>query len=110
MPRETDAPNPVTWVPINRFIFVMKALAENDLWDEVAAYLEDHGHVQVTVGAEPIRLIQELLKEKVANGEPVSKRAARFLMSATCGPLPPPKFPPPPPPPPPPPGDDDDDE
>jgi hypothetical protein len=99
MSREHDALNPIQ-VPINRFIFVMKALAEDDLWDDAAAYLQDHGHVQVTVDEELLRLIQDMLKHMVANGEPVSRRALRFMLSATCGPLPPPRFPPPPPPPP----------
>jgi hypothetical protein len=108
-------------ISLNRFLFVMKAIAADDLWDEMAAHLADHGHNTIMISSTQLALVQEVIKEKLAAGEPLSKRSQRFASSQMCGGLPPPKFPqpprplqPPPPPPEPPPapspGDDDDDD
>lgn len=94
-------PEPVSRVPINRFFFVMKALAKDNLWHEVKDYLADHGYADVLVSSEPIALIQDLLKKKVSAGEFVAKRGKRFMGSISCfggHPTPPPKPPQRPPP------------
>ena len=57
---ELDVEN-VTRVPVRRFAFFMKAIADNDLWDEVEFHLEDLGCTEVMVSSEPIAAIQELL-------------------------------------------------
>ena len=101
-------------ISISKFIFVMKAIAADDLWDEVGQRLEDTGHTSVLVDPEHMAILQSLLKEIAATGGSVSHRGSRVALSI-CGPggpqAPGPRHPPPPPPPPGPgPGGDDDDD
>ncbi len=82
---ELDVEN-VTRVPVRRFAFFMKAIADNDLWDEVEFHLEDLGCTEVMVSSEPIAAIQELLSSKVAAGEQLSSRTKRVAECACFGP------------------------
>lgn len=75
----------VNTVSAKRFIFVMKAIAENNLWDDVLLHFEERGHAQIQVFAYMVDLLKEALNEKVRAGEALNKRGQRFLMSATCG-------------------------
>lgn len=77
-------------ISIHRFVFVMKAITENNLWDEVLFHFEEKGHDQIQVSSEQIALLKEVLSEKVSEGEPLNKRGLRFLRSATCGTVRPP--------------------
>lgn len=85
----------LTAMRLSRFIFVMKALAEDDLWDELAVRLEDHGHSAIMINLKQIAVMQQVLQEKIAAGEAVGKRSRMF---AFCSPLDcqvrPPNFPP----------------
>lgn len=83
----------VQLISLNRFVFVMKAIAENDLWDEAALYLEDKGQSKVPVSKVQIGVLQELIKEKIAEGAPINSRGSRFLRSLTCGGVPQPQVP-----------------
>ncbi|MBE5096787.1 hypothetical protein [Bacillus thuringiensis] len=80
-------------ISIHRFIFVMKAIAENNLWDEVALHFEEKGHEKIQVFSYQIGLLKDALNEQVSRGETINKRGQRFMRSVTCGP----KYPPRPP-------------
>lgn len=83
-------------VEIRRFFFVMRALAKENLWSEAKDYLADHGYTDVMISSEPVALLQQLLREKLADGRFVGKRGQRFVGSISCfggHPTPPPKSP-----------------
>ena len=87
---ESDEPDAVaaeklTRVSINRLAFVMKGLAENNLWDEAERYLEESGCRDLLMSEAPIRLLQAMIRERVGAGAAVGKRVGRFMNSATCG-------------------------
>jgi hypothetical protein len=71
-------------VSVKRFNFVMKAIAEADLWDEAELRLEDHGCVEIVVSSEPITVIQKLLRDKIQAGESSSPRVRGVALCA-CG-------------------------
>jgi hypothetical protein len=99
-----DSASNLTRVSVARFLFFMKAIAEDDLWTEVELCLEQSGCAEVSVSFEPVEAIKELLRAKAARNEPLGERSQR-VMACVCGPGGPPgagppiKSPPPPPPP-----------
>jgi len=75
----------LTQISVRRFSFFMKCIAENDLWDEAEIWLEELGCTEIRVSSEPIAAVQELLKRKVNEGEPLSARTKLVAESAGCG-------------------------
>jgi hypothetical protein len=82
---DTGAPDELTRVSIHRLVFVMKGLAENDLWDEAQRHLEESGCRDLSISVAPIRLLQEMIRARAGSGAAVGKRAGRFMNSGTCG-------------------------
>jgi hypothetical protein len=74
----------VTQVSFKRFFFFMRFIADNNLWDEVEMHLEDHGCFEIVLSSEPIESIKQLIRQKVEDGEPVSKHGHR-IMASQCG-------------------------
>jgi hypothetical protein len=79
----------LTHTSIGQFVFFMKALAENDLWDQVEQHLESQGCTSIIVSAEPIRAVQEMLKKNAFGPEPTHRKRAYhhalFLPSTSSG-------------------------
>lgn len=44
-------------ISLRRFSFFMRYIAENNLWDEAEAHLEEHGCTDLMVSGEPILAI-----------------------------------------------------
>lgn len=74
----------LTRVSVRRFSFLMKCIAENNMWDEVELYLEELGCTDVIVSVEPIGAVQELFKRKIAAGEQLSPRT-KVVIECGCG-------------------------
>jgi hypothetical protein len=74
----------LTRVSIRRLSFVMKCLAENNLWDEAERYLAELGLTDITISSEPIAAIQGLLIRKIAEGEQLNARARRIASCGSC--------------------------
>lgn len=85
---------------VRQFKVFLKALAENDLWEEIERDLVKRGCRELLISIEPIRAIQELLRQKIAKGHSLTAQA-KILPDSACR-LPPPRpFPDPHPPDPP---------
>lgn len=106
----------LTVVSLERFIFAMRTIAENDLWDDAQEHLKSRGCDTVAISLEPILALQGMLRKRRSLSEvyPASatgasggltpdaaatrsakeERLDRFIASA-CGT--PPHFPPRPP-------------
>jgi hypothetical protein len=39
--------------PLRRFLFVMKAIARDDLWDELEEFMDDHGQKEIVISVWP---------------------------------------------------------
>src|SRR5579862_4245537 len=66
-------------------------MGDNNLWEEAQAYIEDKGCASILVSVEPIRAIQQLLRQKLFAGE--LSESARPFVEMVCGPLPDPHTP-----------------
>ena len=71
-------------VELRRFIFFMKGISENGLWDEVERYFRTKDITSITISAKPILTAQELLRSKLAAGEQLTPRAARISSCGLC--------------------------
>jgi hypothetical protein len=74
----------VARVRIRQFMFFMKAIAEDDLWDDVEVLLEERGYLELVISSEPIGVVQQMLQNKVKVGEPLSSRTRR-VVDCGCG-------------------------
>jgi hypothetical protein len=81
-------------VTINRFVFYMKALAENDLWDEASYALEEHGVTHLTLETKHLAIIRQMVAKKVAAGESLTAKGKIIPECLSCGGMPQPKPPP----------------
>ena len=79
------------YISVARFAFVMKALAENDLWDEAIVKMEEHGFDEIYVDPRHVDILKDVIKGRLDTGDAVNKRGVVFLGSVRC--LKPPKHP-----------------
>ena len=106
----------LTVVSLERFIFAMRTIAENDLWDDAYKHLKSRGCDTIAVSVEPILALQGMLRKRRAPSgvspasaegavagitagaapqrTPQEERVDRFIASACA---PPPHYPPRPP-------------
>jgi hypothetical protein len=90
IPEKTPAATPdLSPISVQRFVFVMKAIAENEAWDDVVFHFEENGHSTVMVSAEQIDLLREVLNHKLGEGDPLNRRGHRFLRCVCRPPRPP---------------------
>ncbi|PFB76795.1 caspase family protein [Bacillus thuringiensis] len=76
--------NKMNTISIHRFVFVMKAIAENNLWDDMVLYFEEKGQDKILLSPKHIALLKDLFTEKVKDGETINKRARLFLSRCGC--------------------------
>lgn len=48
-------------VPVEKFIFVVRAISDNNLWGSVRQHLRTQGCSSVVMSVEPVEVIQEML-------------------------------------------------
>jgi hypothetical protein len=102
-PRPLNALN-LTIVSLERFVFVMRTIAEADLWYDAEAYLKNRGCHSMAVSLEPILALQAMMERRrtaeresadgAAERDGAGERIDRFIASACA---PPPHYPPRPP-------------
>lgn len=80
--------------PIRRFVAFMKGIAADDLWEEAERHLENRGYTEILVSWEPIKAVQELIQQKLDNGEQLNEHSRRIPTSDHPPAFPVPKFPP----------------
>ncbi|KUJ68187.1 hypothetical protein ACZ90_21710 [Streptomyces albus subsp. albus] len=56
----------LTVVSCKRFAFAVRAISQNDLWDEVLEELENRGCHSVALSLEPIEVMQDILRQRPA--------------------------------------------
>jgi len=71
-------------VSVGRFAFVMKAIAENDLWDEVIFQLEQQGLNKIKVDTRQLAVLKAIVGLPNEGNKALTRRASRFLASS-CG-------------------------
>jgi hypothetical protein len=68
-------------MPVGRFAFVMKAIAENDLWDEVVFQLEQEGLNKITFSRRQLDVVRAIIGQTAESGQTLTRRGHRFLRS-----------------------------
>jgi hypothetical protein len=58
----------LTVVSSKRFAFAVRAISQNDLWDEVLDELEASGCDSIVLSLEPIEVMQEILRQRSSYG------------------------------------------
>jgi hypothetical protein len=94
----------LTHTSIRQFVFFMKAIADNNLWDEAEQHLKSRGCTRIILSVEPIGAIQQMLQQKIQQkpsaGNKLTPQIIRVSGSISClhpvGPLPDPHPPEPP--------------
>src|SRR5262245_38618648 len=69
-------------VSVGRFAFVMKAIAENDLWDEVVFQLEQEGLGKIRVDSRQLAVLKAIVGLPTESNKALTRRASRFLRCA----------------------------
>lgn len=69
-------------VSVARFAFVMKAIAENDLWDEVVFELEQQGVDKIKVDCRHLAVLKAVVSQPNDANRAQTRRAGRFLRSS----------------------------
>jgi hypothetical protein len=69
-------------VSVGRFAFVMKAIAENDLWDEVIFQLEQEGLNKIKVNTRQLAVLKAIVGQPSESNKALTRRGSRFLASA----------------------------
>jgi hypothetical protein len=78
----------LTQTSMTQFRAFMKFVADNNLWDEAEARLNELGYKEIIVSAEPINVIRQLPQEKVATEhfqEAHAKLGAKAIIECGCG-------------------------
>ena len=102
----------LTQVSLERFVFFMRVIADNDLWDEALSHLHSLGGHDILVSLEPIEAVQQFVRQRVlavdADYDPSSEVVGKVsrdlalkadprtvqMLASHCGPGGrPPKFP-----------------
>lgn len=71
----------LTLTSVPRFIKFVRYLANNDLLGEAEKHLIAQGCKELYVSVEPIRNVQNMLKEKVKSGVSLSEDTKNVIMS-----------------------------
>mgnify|MGYP000904866494 FL=1 len=69
-------------VSVGRFAFVMKAIAENDLWDEAVFQLEQEGLGKIRVDPRQLAVLKAIVGLPTESNRSLTRRASRFLRSS----------------------------
>lgn len=64
---------------VGRFAFVMKAIAENDLWDEVVFQMEEQGLGKVRINSRQLAIVRAVLGDASDSSKALGRRGNRFL-------------------------------
>ena len=69
-------------VSVARFAFVMKAIAENDLWDDVVFQMEQQGIGKIRVDQRQLAVLKAVVAQPIDGNRVLTRRAARFMGSS----------------------------
>jgi hypothetical protein len=75
----------LTVVSLERFLFAMRTIAENDLWDDAHQHLKSRGCDTVAISIEPILALQGMLRKRRASGWVSPASTAGAAAGSTAG-------------------------
>ncbi|ROR46569.1 hypothetical protein [Kitasatospora cineracea] len=64
-------------VSLKRFVFAVRTISQNDLWDEVVEELAARGCHSIAISVEPIEAMKDALRERMAYTAATKKRPSR---------------------------------
>ena len=75
----------LTNVPLRKFVYYMKYVADHDLWDVAVKRLQERGADQLLMSYEPIEAVRDLIREMAAEQLSDDTRTGDMVASH-CGP------------------------
>ncbi|WP_336049826.1 hypothetical protein [Streptomyces sp. CA2R101] len=93
MPAEEKQPFPfpdkvlnLRIVSVDRFIWVVRTISDNNLWGDVQKHLKGLGWDAVAVSEEPLGAIREMLRERSTSGKKSGpQRRLDTFLACACG-------------------------